>query len=93
MKVSTGTIVRTVILALALFNQVMVATGHPVIDLENDTVETFVNTAATIITAIIGWWKNNSFTGPALIGDWAMNQARAKARKEKRITVEDTGDE
>lgn len=89
MKITAGTIVRTVILALALFNQVMAATGHPVINLENDTIETFVNTAATVITAIIAWWKNNSFTLPARMGDALMRSERIKARKNKQINVED----
>lgn len=89
MKITTSTIVRTIILALALINQILVATGHPVIDLENDTIETLITTAATVITALIAWWKNNSFTKPALIGDMSMRRARLEAREGKRLTFQD----
>ena len=76
LKVSTGTIVRTVILLVALFNQVMSVSGHAILPIDDEMVESAVSTIATIVTAIIAWWKNNSFTKPALIGDVAMNEAR-----------------
>ena len=34
--ISTGTIIRTIILALALFNQVMTASGHPIINISDE---------------------------------------------------------
>ena len=89
MNITAGTIVRTVILALALINQLLSATGHAVLPIEDADIETLVTTAATIITALIAWWKNNSFTLAARIGDFHMRQERAKAREEKRIDVEE----
>lgn len=89
MKITKSTIARTVILALALFNQIMVATGHPVIDIENDTIEMLVTTAATVITAVIAWWKNNSFTEAALLGDVTMRSHRPKLREEKRLNIKE----
>ena len=76
LKISTGTIVRTVILILALFNQIMSASGHAILPISDETAETAVSTIVTIVTAIVAWWKNNSFTKPALIGDQAMREAR-----------------
>lgn len=89
MKITTGTIVRTIILALALFNQVMSATGHAVLPISDETVETTVSVVVTIVTAVIAWWKNNSFTMPARIGDFHMNQARLQIREEKRLNGKD----
>lgn len=89
MKITTGTIVRTIILALALVNQVMSATGHAILPISDETVETAVTTVATIATAVIAWWKNNSFTKPALIGDMSMRRARLEAREDKRLSVHD----
>lgn len=66
---SAGTIARTIILALALINQILVNTGRPVIEIDNDTIETLVNSSITIIAAIASWWKNNSFTENAIIAD------------------------
>lgn len=77
-KVSTGTIVRTICLALALINQILTATGHSVIPIEDEVIQTLVSTVATIVMALITWWKNNSFTQAAMEGDKVMKQLKAK---------------
>lgn len=69
MKISTGTIIRTICLGLALINQILVATGHSVIPIDDETVNLLVSTLATVITSIIAWWKNNSFTKCAIDAD------------------------
>lgn len=73
-KVTTGTIIRTVLLSLALINQILTATGHSMIPIEDETITQLITNLATIITAIIAWWKNNSFTKAALAGDKAMHE-------------------
>ena len=77
-KISPGTIARTICLALALINQILTATGHSVIPIDDETVQLLVSTLFTVITAIITWWKNNSFTQAALEGDEVMNKRKAK---------------
>ena len=77
-KITTGTIVRTICLALALINQILTATGHSVIPIEDEVINTLVSTAATIIMALITWWKNNSFTQAAMEGDKIMKQLKKK---------------
>jgi SPP1 family holin len=74
--ISTGTIIRTIILALALFNQVMTASGHPIINISDETITQVVTALATIITAVIAWWKNNSFTNEAIQADTYMHQLK-----------------
>ena len=86
-NITGGTIARTIILALALINQVLVASGHSVIPIENETIETLVTTVATIVTALLAWWKNNSFTEAARTGDFFMRKSRALAREKKRLTI------
>ena len=83
MEITTGTIVRTVILAVALINQILVASGHSVIPIPDEEWETLITTGATVITALIAWWKNNSFTMPARIGDFHMRKARREAKEDK----------
>ena len=78
-KVTAGTIARTICLALALINQILTATGHSIIPIDDETVNLLVSTAATIVMALITWWKNNSFTQAALEGDIVMRQLKAKA--------------
>lgn len=76
LKVSADTIVRTIVLALALLNQVLAASGHAVLNVDEGTITQLVNAAITIIAAVWAWWKNNSFTQPALYGDETMNALR-----------------
>ena len=76
MKISAGTIARTACLALALTNQILSATGHPVLPIEDSQLETLVTTSFTVAASLAAWWKNNSFTPAALIGDEHMAAAR-----------------
>ena len=69
MKVKTETIVRTAILALALINQLLSATGHAVLPIQDEQVETLITTGATILASLWAWWKNNSFTQAAIAAD------------------------
>ena len=78
MNITAGTLARTIILSLALVNQVLSATGHPVLPIEDAQVETLVSTAWTVIAALIAWWKNNSFTSAAKAGDEIMKQEKSK---------------
>lgn len=68
-KVSAGTVARTAVLLLALANQVLSACGKPVLPIESQTVEQLVTAGITTVTALIAWWKNNSFTQAALEAD------------------------
>ena len=76
MNITAGTLARTIILALALINQILSATGHPVLPIEDAQVETLVSTAWTVIAALVAWWKNNSFTAAAQKGDAVMKQEK-----------------
>lgn len=69
MKVEAGTIVRTICLVLALINQVLVMSGHSILPIEDEAVEAIVTNIATIATAVVAWWKNNSFTQEAIAAD------------------------
>ena len=83
MEITAGTIARTIILTLALINQLLSATGHPVIPIQDADVETLVSTGFTIVMSVIAWWKNNSFTMPARIGDFHMRKARREAKEDE----------
>lgn len=78
MEISTGTIIRTVILTLALVNQLLVAMGKGPIPISDEELETLISTGATIIMALIAWWKNNSFTIAAIKGDQLMTDLKTK---------------
>ena len=77
-NITAGTIARTACLALALTNQLLSATGHPVLPIEDAQLESLITTGLTMAASIAAWWKNNSFTPAARLGDAAMVRARAK---------------
>lgn len=81
MKITAGTIARTIILIVALVNQVLVSTGHSILPISDETITETVTVLFTLVTSLIAWWKNNSFTKPALLGDEAMREARLEAKK------------
>lgn len=72
--VSAGTIARTVCLILALVNQVLVMFDMVPIDLAEDTVYDGVSIVFTVVTALVAWWKNNSFTTKAIEADKVLKQ-------------------
>ena len=81
MTIGAGTIARTIILVLALVNQILTATGHSVINISDESVNTLISTGFTIVTAIVAWWKNNSFTQSALKADEVMREGKENASR------------
>lgn len=79
-KISPGTIARTIILALALINQLLSLSGHSILPISDDLVNALVTNIWTIAAAIIAWWKNNSFTQAALSGDAVMKQQKIDSK-------------
>lgn len=71
-NVSAGTIARTICLGLALTNQILSATGHPVLPIEDEQINTLVTTGFTVAASLAAWWKNNSFTSAAIQADSEM---------------------
>ena len=47
--------------------------------IEDSQLETLVTTGFTVAASLAAWWKNNSFTPAALIGDEHMAAARSAA--------------
>ena len=75
-NITSGTIARTIILVLALLNQILTAMGHSVINISDESINTLISTGFTIVTAIVAWWKNNSFTQSALKADEVMREGK-----------------
>ena len=68
-KITSGTIARTIVLALALFNQIMAVTGHTPLNITEDHTYQIVSLLCTIGASGVAWWKNNSFTKKAIAAD------------------------
>ena len=68
-KIKVSTITRTAVLILALANQILSATGHSPIPVDDAQLEQLISTGLTVGAAIWAWWKNNSFTKEAIAAD------------------------
>ena len=67
--VSTATLARTAVLALALINQILSALGKPLLPIDSAQLEQLISTGFTTVSALVNWWFNYSFTQAALAGD------------------------
>lgn len=70
------TIIRTVILAVALTNQALVLSGHSILPFEEESLTELISVAFTVVTSAIAWWKNNSFTKAAIEADKYMHELK-----------------
>lgn len=77
MRVKTETIIRTVILIIALINQFLSITGHAVLPFSDAEIEQGVSMLITTLAALWAWWKNNSFTQDHIQADAMVEQKRA----------------
>nr|DAW85272.1 MAG TPA: holin [Caudoviricetes sp.] len=78
LHISAGTVARTLVLILAIINQILSACGKSPLPIESETLEQLVTAGFTTIAALIAWWKNNSFTTNALKADALLAQLNGK---------------
>ena len=69
MKIEAGTSIRTFLLVIALVNQVLTLAAHSVLPVSDEQLTELISTIFTVVTALIAWWKNNSFTSKAIKAD------------------------
>lgn len=82
-EIKADTIARTIVLALALINQVLAIVGKQALPFAEDDVYQICSLIATIITSGLAWWKNNSFTQAALTGDEIMKKEKITSKAAK----------
>ena len=56
MKIKTDTIVRTVLLVVALVNQILTSTGHSVLPVSDEQITEVLTLAITIGASVWAWW-------------------------------------
>lgn len=83
--ISAGTIARTIVLVLALINQILTATGHAVLPIDDEQINTLVSTAWTVIASLVAYWKNNSITPAAIEAD----KVKQEIKNGNSVTVTD----
>ena len=75
-NVKIDTIVRTIVLIIALANQALAITGKEVFPVTEDQVYQVVTLIATVGASVWAWWKNNSFTKNAIEADKVLDQLK-----------------
>lgn len=68
-EVKKTTIIRTIVLIVALVNQALTLAGKNPLPFENDEITEFMSYAFTTAASLWAWWKNNSFTRNAIEAD------------------------
>lgn len=76
-NIEISTIIRTVVLILALVNNSLVMAGKSPLPIEDAQVELILSEVFTIAAAVWAWWKNNSFTPAAIEADKVMKELKA----------------
>lgn len=82
MKISKGTIVRTVMIVLVIVNMVLGRMGYDVIDVDENQVLEIVEILIEIAIIIVGFWKNNSYTEKAIKADEFLKGLREESEVE-----------
>jgi SPP1 family holin len=76
MKITTGTIVRTILLLAAITNQFLAALGKPLLPINDGDNGELAAAVFTTVSGLWAWWKNNSFTTHAIIADKILQASR-----------------
>lgn len=77
-KVSTETIIRTIVLGFALINAVLTMLGKNPLPFAEEELYEFFTTIVTVGAVLWAWWKNNSFTSAAVLADEYLATLKAK---------------
>ena len=75
-NITAGTIARTIVLLLALANQVLAMSGKQVLNIADDDIYQIVSIIFTVSASAVAWWKNNSFSQTALKADKVMAELK-----------------
>ena len=79
-NVSKETIVRTVLLAVALINQILIVLGINPLPFAEEEIYEIISTIATACAALWTWWKNTSFTPAAITADECLAEIKAEGK-------------
>ncbi len=74
---SHGTIVRTIVLILAILNQLLTSWGKNPLPWSEEELYEGVSAGITALSALISWWKNNSITREAQLADEYLKKLKA----------------
>lgn len=82
MEIKKDTLIRTIVLILALVNQILTSTGHSILPITDDQVADIITLVFTVSTSVWAWWKNNSFTKAAIEADNILSEKKQQEKNE-----------
>lgn len=68
--------IRSAVLLLALVNQLLTAFGKNPLPFSDEAVYEGISAVVTVASSLWAWWKNNSFTAPAVEADRYLEALR-----------------
>lgn len=89
MRVQKETIIRTIVLIVALLNQLLVFLGKDKFAISENDVYQYASCIVTVLASLWNWWKNNSFTEEAIAADEALMIMKAEKKEEIKIKESD----
>lgn len=69
MKISKGTIIRTILLLITIINMALQHFNIDIIKVDESEVASVVEYIIQIAIIVVGFWKNNSYTQKAIEAD------------------------
>ncbi|MEG2118629.1 MAG: phage holin, partial [Clostridia bacterium] len=78
----SSAIARLFILVITWINQICTMAEYPLIPIDNEILTTFISTGCTLLATAVCYWKNNSFSTPAVAAD-NIKKAMKKLTTEK----------
>lgn len=78
-NVKIDTIIRTVVLIVALINQGLTVAGKSLLPITDEQIAELITLAFTIGASLWAWWKNNSFTRSAIQADEVLKRLKREA--------------
>ena len=78
MKTKKETIIRTIITALTMTNAILVMLEKNPLPWSEDEVYVGLSAVSAVASTVWSWWKNNSFTTPALLADEYLKEIKRK---------------
>lgn len=79
--VKSGTIIRTIVLAIVLVNNILTMNGLNPLPFSEDELYEIVSGIATVAASIWAWWENNSFTKAAIKADEEYDRIKAEEKE------------
>lgn len=87
-NISSGTIARTIFLIVSLINGAAGIFGFTQLDIDENTIYTVISGISVIISSLVAFWKNNSFTEAAILGDNLKDNFKTSEYTETDESVE-----